>query len=159
MEFNWAHVHLWLNHFPVFGILFGLVLLIVALRSKNDPLKRLSLILFVCIGLITIGTYLTGEPAEEVAEHIPGVSESAIEPHEESALWSLIAIEALAVVSLAGLLFSRRSVIPSTFITICLLFSIIAMALVTWTAYLGGQIHHPETRPGFQAPVAGNRSE
>ena len=89
MVMNWAQVHLWLNHLPVLGTLFGLVLLIAALLWKNEDWKRLSLIVFVIIGLIAIGTYLTGEPAEEVVEDVPGVSEAAIEPHEESALWSL----------------------------------------------------------------------
>jgi len=157
MAMNLAQVHLWLNHLPVLGTLFGLVLLMAALFRKNEDWKRLSLIVFVIIGLIAIGTYLTGEPAEEVVEHLPGVSEAAIEPHEESALWSLIAIETLAASSLAGLFLSRMSgVIPPRLITVCLLISIVAMASVAWTAHLGGQIHHHETRTGFQPPTAEN---
>ena len=155
MVMNWAQVHLWLNHLPILGVLFGLILLLAALWRKNEEWKKLSLIVFVIIGLLAAATYLTGEPAEEVVEHLPGVSKEDIESHEESALWSLIAIEALALASLAGLFLSRQSrIIPARFLTLCWLLAILAMGTVAWTAHLGGQIRHPETRPGFQAPTA-----
>jgi len=44
---NWAHVHLLLNHLPVVGTFFGVLLLLLALLRKSEELKRVSLGVFV----------------------------------------------------------------------------------------------------------------
>ncbi len=86
---------------PLPGILFSLALLLVVLSKKSGELKKLSCCVFVLIALLAIPTYLTGEGAEEVVEHLPGVEHELIEEHEESALVSLVAIEVLGQLSLA----------------------------------------------------------
>ncbi len=151
---NWAHAHLLLNHIPIFGSVFGLAILIVAMARKNRDLQKVSFWVFLTISAITIPTYLTGEPAEEVVEHLPGVPESAIEEHEESAAGSLVALEVLGVFSLAGLFFfRRRHPIPRWFVVTCLILSFATVAMVAWTSHLGSHIRHPETRAGFQSPA------
>ncbi len=103
---SWGHLHLLLNHVPVIGTLLGLLLLLVAFGRKNEELKKVTLGLFVLIALVTVPVYLTGEPAEEMVENIPGVSEAMIERHENAALFSLIAVEVGGIIALAGLLLS-----------------------------------------------------
>lgn len=150
---NWAHVHLILNHFPVVGLAFGLVLLAVSVVRKSTPLARVSLGILVAIAVIAIPVYLTGEPAEEVIEHLPGISESYIEEHEESALLTLIVIELLGIVAAVGLRrFRQIDELPRWFLTTTLFLSLVAGGFVGWTANLGGQIRHPEIRTGFQTP-------
>ena len=69
-----------------------------------------------------------------------------------SALFSLIAIEILGVVSLAALFASRRSTgLSKPFVAAVLGISIIAGGLMAWTANLGGQIRHTEIRSGVLA--------
>ncbi len=151
---NPAHLHLLLNHISLPGILFGLALLLVALSRSNDELKKLSCCVFVLIALLAIPTYLTGEGAEEVVEHLPGIEHELIEEHEESALVSLVAIEVLGLLSLAGLVRFRGSgELPRWFVTACLLLSIVVAGMVAWTSNLGGRIRHSETRPGFQSSI------
>lgn len=153
---NGAYAHLLLNHIPVFGTLFGAVLLLVAVLGKKDVLKRAGLGVFVAVAVLTIATYLTGEPAEDVVENLNGVSESVIEDHEESALLSLFGIELLGAASLTTLWVSRKGKsFPRFWAEVCWLFSIVALLLVAWTSHLGGQIRHTETRPGFQVPSSG----
>ncbi|RMG45950.1 MAG: hypothetical protein D6723_17690 [Acidobacteria bacterium] len=148
---NWAHVHLILNHFPVVGLAFGLALLAASVARRNSPLARVGLGVLVAIALIAIPVYLTGEPAEEMIEHLPGVSKSFIEEHEESALPTLIVIELLGMVAAVGLFrFRQTGELPRWFLTATLLLSIGAGGFVGWTANLGGQIRHPEIRTGFQ---------
>jgi len=62
---NWAHIHLSLNHLPVVGIIFGVLLLLLALLRKSEELKRVSLGVFVLTALIALPVYFTGEPAEK----------------------------------------------------------------------------------------------
>jgi hypothetical protein len=63
-----------LNHIPVLGIAFGLALVSLALLRKSEELKRISLGFLIVIALLASPAYLTGEPAEELVENLPGVS-------------------------------------------------------------------------------------
>ena len=75
---NWAHVHLMLNHIPVVGIGFAILLLAVAVVRRSHELTNVALVFVILVSLWAIPAYLTGEPAEEVVEDLPGVSEELI---------------------------------------------------------------------------------
>jgi uncharacterized membrane protein len=147
---NGAQVHLALHHLPIFATSFGFLFRLIALLKKNRELKRAGLWLCVAAALGAVPTYLSGEPAEEVVESMAGIEEAAIEEHEEMALLALAAIEILGAGALAGLYLSRKTgEPPERLIQACLILSLAALAMVGWTARLGGEIHHPETRPGY----------
>ena len=151
MPSNWAHVHLLLNHVPSLGVIFGLLWLGIAVLRRNDEWKRAALWTFVGAALLTIPTYLTGEPAEHFLENLPGVDfsqiEGHIEEHEEAALFSLIAVEVLGLVSLAGLFLSRGSSrLLTRWVAACLVLAIVTTGLLIYTSNHGGHIRHLETR-------------
>jgi uncharacterized membrane protein AbrB (regulator of aidB expression) len=104
------------------------------------------MVAFVLVGLVALPTYFTGEPAEASVEHAPGVTESVIGPHEESAEASLITVLVLAVLSLAGLILYRRREVPSGFTLGTLALALIVTGMMAWTAHLGGRIRHVEIR-------------
>lgn len=142
-----VHLHLLLNHFPVIGVVLGVVLLAVALAKKSVELTQAGLCIFVVVALAAVPTFLTGEPAEEAVAPLPDVSEVLIERHEAAAKWALAAAVILGVVALAGLGLSRRS--PRTgkgIATMCLILSLVVCGLMMRTANLGGQIRHSEIR-------------
>ena len=146
---SWGHVHLLLNHIPVIGTLLALLLLLVAFVRKSDELKKVTLCLFVLIALVTIAVYLTGDPAQDMVENIPGVAKPMIERHEDSALFSLIAVEVAGVIALAGLiLFGRNKGLGNLLAIVTLVFSLITGGLLAWTSNLGGQIRHTEISSG-----------
>lgn len=148
-----AHAHLILNHIPVVGLGAAILLLLYAMARKNDEMKKAALAGFVLLALVAIPVFLTGKAAEDLVEHLPGVTEAFIEQHEEAATASLIAIELLGAVSLAGLAFTRRSkAVPKWFAAIALVASLAVAGVITWTANLGGQIRHTEIRAGASAP-------
>ncbi len=140
---NAAQIHLLLNHLPILGILFGTVLLAFALWRKKPEMARLSLALFVFTGLVAIAVYFSGEGAEELVEHGPGVSESLIEAHEDAALFAFIAALVLGAVSLAALFLRglHRRLAP-----VALALALVTSGLMVWTGSLGGTINHPEIR-------------
>jgi uncharacterized membrane protein len=156
---NWAHVHLLLTHVPVIGVLFGLIALVVALVKDSKELKVASLSLFVIAALLTIPVYFTGEPAEEVVEHLPGVAESLIEQHEEAAQVSLVAMGILGVIALTGLIIFRRVHIPRWFTVSVLALALVVSGSLTWTANLGGQIRHTEIRSSSVASLVSEETE
>ena len=141
---NWAHLHLMLNHLPVLGTLFGLVLLAWALSRRNETLQRAALATFVLTALTAIPVFLTGEPSEEIIEHMTGTAQQAIESHEEAAVIALIAIEALGAMALAVLLLFRRRILPRPLLGGALVFAIATAGWMAQTANLGGRIRHAE---------------
>jgi hypothetical protein len=102
------------NHIPVIGIVIGLAILVFALVWRSTDLKRFALIYFVALGLMTVVVYLTGEPAEEAIEHMAGISESAIEKHEDASLAGLIGIRRYQNRDRADQLKRRTKAVPAT---------------------------------------------
>ncbi len=146
---NAAHIHLLLNHFPVVGVLLGVLLTGWGMLGKHDGCTRAGLLLFLLSGVLVIPVYLTGEPAEEVVEKLAGVSEQMIEQHEESALFTLAGLVTLGAVSGVLLFLRRRRPIPERWVAAALFLSAAVAAVSIWTANLGGKIHHPEARGSF----------
>lgn len=142
-----AHIHLLLTHIPVLGTLFGLLVLAYGRFRPSVETIRIGLGLFVLSGLAAVAVYLTGEGAEEIVEHMAGVSHDIIEQHEEAAFVALLASGFLGIVSAAGLLASRRLTLATWFANSVLVLAIVITGIMAWTANLGGQINHPEIRP------------
>lgn len=157
---NPAYIHLILNHIPVLGILFGVLLLITGLVERNDGLKRAALATLFLSALMAVPVYLTGEPAEEIVEELAGVSEPAIEAHEEFAVVALIGAGVLGVVALAAWWLLRRGRAAARhFVTAALALGIVAGGLFAWTANLGGKIRHSEIRADATAAPAAEHDE
>ena len=149
---NPAHFHLMINHFPVIGLVIGAAVLCAAMLRRSEELARVGAILLIFVALITIPVYLTGEPAEEIVEHLPGASEDLLHAHEDVAIYAMILIEIIGAAALIGLVaFRNKSALPQWFAPGLFVLSLVAVVLVGWTSYVGGQIMHPEARPNFEA--------
>ena len=140
-----AHVHLVVNHVPVLGTIFGLVLLAFGLLRREAVLVKAGLIAFLVSGLAAGAAYMTGEPAEEVVEHLAGVSGAAIEAHENAGFYALISAVVLGLFALGGLLFFKTRLPRLLAVTIVML-ALFVSGMMVWTANLGGQIRHVEIR-------------
>ena len=141
---NPAQAHLMLNHLPVIGVLFAAFALGVGLTWKSGAILRLGLAALVIAGLAAVPAFLSGEPAEEKVEHLAGITESAIEPHEDFAKVAFVGMDVVALFALVALLLSLRRP-PSRGLAAVALVAALAMGGVfAWTAHLGGQIRHPE---------------
>ena len=152
------YVHLLLNHVPVLGTIFGLLLLSLGALRQSEEMKRLSLLVFALMGLSVAPVYMSGERAEEVVEDLPGVLESVIEEHEDSATVSAIGAGLLGALSLWGLwAFRGQRSLPGRLTTSVLVVSLAVAVLMARTAQLGGRIVHQEVRKGFVPPVENPR--
>lgn len=142
---NAAHIHLVLNHAPLFGVLAGIVLLLWGLLRRSYDVRLASYAAFILSALAAIAVYLTGGAAESLIEDPPGIKESAIERHEDIAKIAMVAIGAtgaLAAITVfvehSGLAL-RRSALAAL-----LAVALVALGVVGYAANLGGQIRHPE---------------
>lgn len=142
---NLTHIHLLLNHVSILAALFSVLIYIAGIIKKNDPIKNTALIGFVLAAIVAIPVFLTGEPAEESVEHLPGVLESAIESHEEAAEIALWLIEITGIVALAGLFSKKIKFVATTgFSLLMVTFSLVSSVSISYTGYLGGKIRHTE---------------
>jgi hypothetical protein len=87
-----AQVHLALNHLPLFGLPIALLFLVYGMRRNQTQVQRLALKILVGLSVSIVPIYLTGEPAEEVVEHLNGTSEMILEQHEEAAPYGLVLV-------------------------------------------------------------------
>jgi len=137
---------LMLNHLPVLGTIFGLLLLGWAALRRSETLQRAALGTFVLAALAAIPVFLTGKPSEDLVERLAGTAEQAIEVHEEAAVVALIAIEALGALALAALVLFRNRGIPRPLAGGALVFALATAGWMAQTANLGGRIRHAELR-------------
>ncbi len=152
MIMNPAHLHLMLNHIPLVGIGFVILLLIIALLRRSNEMINISLLFVILVALWAIPAYLTGESAEEIVEGLPGISEQLIEAHEESAELAFIFIEAVGVLAFITLVARRfHTKLGKVLAILTLLGLIIGGGLIAWTANQGGKINHPEIRADTSA--------
>ncbi len=150
---NMTHLHLISNHIPVLGVAFGLGLLAFALWRNSDELKKAALGVFLLTALLGIPAYLSGEPAEDTAKLLPGISKPLMEQHEDAAAVAFTGICVLGTASLASLIWLRRRAgIPGWFGPLMLAAGLVVSGLMVWTANLGGQIRHSEIRTDGSAP-------
>ncbi len=149
---NVAHVHLILNTIPSIGLAFGIILAIFGWRRRKPELVRTGLLTFIIIAAVTIPVYLTGLGAEHIVTGLPDAQQELIEAHERSALFTLITLLAVGLISLGGYYFHRRvRLINPSFLIFILALAMAAEILVLRTSLLGGRINHPEVRRGSHA--------
>ncbi len=145
---NGAQLHLAINHLPIVGVLIGLIILVAGLFLKQAMVKKTGLFVLVFAAVTVAPTYLSGEPAEEIVEHKPGVTKVLIHEHEESAELSMVftaitgAVAALSLV----LLKMKRENLELKLTYLVLVLSIVTFVLLANTAHLGGFIRHDELR-------------
>lgn len=147
---NLAHLHLLLNHFPIIGSALAVPLLaIAAWRTREWSAILAPALVLIIAGVCAVAANLTGEPAEEVVEDRPGVSERWIHEHEEHADVAT-GFAVVGAVGAGGLLYwaSRKGETPRLGVAGLLVLTLGTNGMMAWTGLAGGRIHHPELRPG-----------
>jgi uncharacterized membrane protein len=149
---NSTHIHLLLNHFPIVGTMIGSLLLIWGIYSKQNNIKTIAAVVLAAMAIMAIPVYLTGEPAEEAVENLPGVSETFIGMHEDAANIAIWLMEITGIFSLVAIFMQmKQSTKASSFFMLAAVLSIISFAAMARTGYYGGKIRHTEIRSAQDA--------
>lgn len=153
-----AHIHLLITHLPIFGSILGGLVLAHGIWTKSDQTKIAAYNVLIISSVGAAIAYLTGEGAEEAVEDIQGIAKNMIDQHEDFAMFALVGLIAVGVVSIVGLYFTiKKSSLSSMIATLTLVVSLISFGLVARTGYLGGQIRHTEI--GIASPSQGSGEE
>lgn len=140
-----THLHLILNHFPIVGTLIGTIILLYGLLKKNTGIQQVGLGTIAIMALIAIPVFLTGEPAGEKIENLPGIVKASIETHEEAAevaYWVMLFAGLFAGIAIAAQMTGKK--VAKTLAIATLFITVISFGLMARTGYLGGQIRHSE---------------
>ncbi|MFZ4543898.1 MAG: hypothetical protein ACOYOA_07605 [Saprospiraceae bacterium] len=157
---NQTHIHLLITHLPIFGSILGGLVLMYGLWARSNDTKIAAYLLFILSSIGAGVSYLTGEAAEETVEDLQGVVESTIKTHEEFALFALISLIILGLVSILGLFLTYiKSPLTRSAAFLILLISLISFGLVARTGYLGGQIRHTELSNSASIPSEHSENE
>lgn len=142
-----THLHLLSNHLPILGSAFGLLVLCfgLTLRTPSQPVRTAAYLILILSAAGAIVAHLSGEGAEEAVERLPGVSDAAIEAHEEAAPFAVATSALAGVLALAGIAsgflkpaWAGRIALATT------LAALVAFAAAARTGWLGGKIRHTE---------------
>ncbi len=140
-----THLHLILTHFPIVGTIIGIGILAYGQFANNDDIKKVALITFIVMAILTIPVFLTGEEAEETVEHIAGISEQIIENHEElaeKAIWLMGLLGILSTINVYAIL--KKLSFAKTLSIITLIVSLGTFGLFAKVGSTGGEIRHTE---------------
>ncbi len=144
---NEAHFHLVVNHFPIVGLLIGILVLIAGFILKKSEVKLTALGIFIFSALVSFAAFYSGDGAEEIVEKIPGISETLINQHEESAELFFTTILILGGISLITIFLEiKKYKFAKLGFVLVILISLAAGFLAQNVGVTGGEIRHTEIR-------------
>jgi uncharacterized membrane protein YebE (DUF533 family) len=142
---NAAHLHIILVHLPIVLVPTATLLLAFALLRKQGTVATVALVLFVGSSLGAIPAFLIAEEAEEIVEHLPGVSQDTIEEHEEAADVAFWLTLFVGGGSAGALLIRKRAPrLAQATLKALVVAGAVSSGTLAYTAYEGGKIRHPE---------------
>ena len=142
-----VHLHLISNHLPIIFPFIGVIILLIGGIINSSVTIRVALFMFVLGSVFTIPAFFSGEEAEHIVEHIPGIEEHYIEEHEEIAEKFALVSYLLGGIALVALWanWKEKSFTKTTTIVTTII-AIITIVLAFQTGKTGGEIRHPEIR-------------
>jgi uncharacterized membrane protein len=152
--FSGAHLHLLVNHAPIFGSLFALALLVASYFTSADVLRRTAFVVLIATAIAGTAADLSGDAAKDAIRGFPGVKREVIDAHEEMADKAYILADVLGVLALGGLMRWRRRPLPTSATLVAVLATAFVGGAMVYTGLLGGQIRHTEVRPRATAADA-----
>jgi uncharacterized membrane protein len=93
---SWSHLHILIGVFPSIGLVIGLCIYLAGLRTGDDVTRRICLVLFCLLALLSIPIFVSGKGSMDALSGNPRFTKDAMNAHY---LWGSIA---LAVLVLSG---------------------------------------------------------
>jgi uncharacterized membrane protein len=146
--FSGAHLHLLVNHAPIFGAIFATVLLILSYFAAPTVMRRMAFVILIVTAIAGVLADKTGEPAEDAIRRYPGVQREIIHEHEEMGEKAYYIAIVVGLASIFALYKWRNRPVPGGFNLLMILASAFLSGAMIYTGLLGGRVRHTEIRPG-----------
>jgi uncharacterized membrane protein len=142
-----VEAHLFLNHVPVVGLVFGLVFFVAGLKLSSESTLLAGLRIFVAMSIVVLLVVGSGLVAESSLENAAWFDADNLSRHRVAGILTLAVLVSLGGLSGAILIaFRNRPTSPAWATTSVLLLAITALGMSLWTGYLGGALRHDELR-------------
>ena len=141
---NFVHVHLAINHSPLYATAFGFFLLLIGVIKRNRSVATAGLVFAIVAAVCGGAAFFTGDQAADIIKDSPpiaGLDQSLIREHNLAADFALASTGITGALAIVTLIWRRRWLE-----IVVLVFLAWSLSVVLRTAYLGGRIHHPEVR-------------
>ncbi|MDQ6801319.1 MAG: hypothetical protein M3041_10820 [Acidobacteriota bacterium] len=150
MHFNFVHIHLAINHSPLYTELSAFLLMLIGIGRKNRTLVTAGLVFCIVAALSGGVVFFTGDQAKDIIDGGPpiaGVEKLLIGPHQTAATNFLIISLITGALAIIALYFGRGGRLRPLWFEWLLVFLIfVSLFLAAFTGLLGGRIHHQEVR-------------
>jgi len=154
---NATHLHLIFTHLLLACLGFALLVNLYAIYRKNPDILKLSLLLYILVGITALLSYMTGDGAEEIIKTYPGITEDLIEPHEHFALAFFIGLMLLSCLSLFSVIYTaKKEALVKRSNQAIVILAVILCILAVETALTGGNIRHSEFNNGAYKEIPKN---
>jgi predicted ABC-type exoprotein transport system permease subunit len=144
------YVHVLLNPIPVYGMMSGILALVIALILKSRPAQITALVVVVFAAL---SVWPVGEFGDRASDRVYAMSnkdaQQWLDVHMHRAdigSWMFYATALVAVAALVLPRFRPRTQLPLTLAT--LLFAFASLGAGAWISHAGGKVRHSEFREG-----------
>jgi hypothetical protein len=149
---NFVHIHLAINHSPLYATLFAFFFLLIGMIIRNRSIATAGLLIAIVAALCGIAADLSGDRAADIVKNGPpiaGMDTTLIKEHDQAAGWVVISSCVAAGLAIVTLFVGRkRGQRPRWMEVVMLVVLLWSFSVVARTALLGGRIHHPEVRAG-----------
>ena len=151
MDFSAVHVHLAINHSPLYAELFALCLILFGLIKARREFVTAAFVVAIIAALCGIAADLTGDGAADFVTKakppIAGVDTTLIKEHDLAAGYVVISSCITGVLAIVALFIGHRRGARPRWLEVVIAIAILwSLTVVARTAFLGGRIHHPEVR-------------
>ncbi len=149
------HLHIVLNHLPIYGSILALGLFLVSIRwkswfspsfdLKSADIKQASLVLFVILGIMAIPSYISGAAARWAYQGRSDVQMDLVMAHQDAALMALLFLGLTGCVAWLSLWQRRRFAGVHAWNLYAILgLGVLSVIYLVRTGSLGGRIVRPD---------------
>lgn len=151
MDFTAVHIHLAVNHSPLFAEIFAVCLTIFGLLRARREFVTAGLVVAIIAAICGFVAMQSGDRAADYLLNakppIAGVDTKLIGEHDASAGYFLIFSCITGVLAIVDLFIGyRRGIRPRWLDWTMAFLMAFCLTIAARTALLGGRIHHPEVR-------------
>jgi uncharacterized membrane protein len=148
-----VEAHLFLNHVPIVGLIFGLVFTTIGISRASAQAMRAGLQIFVAVGVLAMPVGASGLLSAKLLATEPWLDANAVGTHQIAGIVTVIFLVALAGFASAVLVALRKAPTPSRAMMRAMTgLATISLIAALWTAYLGGGLRHSELH-GMTSPT------
>jgi uncharacterized membrane protein len=148
---SWAHLHMLVSVFPSFGLVILLGFYTAGFIADNDGMKRLCLLLFGLLALLSIPTFLSGRGSMATLTGDPKILKDMMNFHYGWGIAALVVLVVTGVAAWVDLLRSGRAG-HSPKVSFYVVSGLAIVALILMIVADGWEINHPELRVTIVIP-------